>query len=673
MIAAQPPNQALRLEALRRYEILDTPKEPAYDDIVFLASQICGTPISVVNFIDEGRQWFKAEVGLGIRETPLDTSICSHAILGSDFLIIRDTLLDYRFSDNPLCLFDPKLRFYAGALLKTSDGLPIGTLCVLDNVPRDLTDLQRAALQSLARQVMSQLELRRSLKAARTNEELARSAMESSPDCVKLLDLEGRLLSMNQNGCRLLEIEDFSRIRDRAWIEFWPDAERGAVAGALGEALKGKNTQFTGRCPTGKGTNKWWEVTVSPVPDIEGKPSRILAVSRDITSRRAEEARAVELAKLESLGVLAGGIAHDFNNLLTSILGFGSLLQESSDEKTRAMANEIVQASERAADLTRQMLAYSGHGRFFVERLDLSALVAETAPLLETAMGNEVEIALSLDKHLPPVSVDAVQMKQLLVNLISNACEAMHGRPGRVLISTTALEIEPGFTAQTFRPEELSPGRYVQLEVRDTGVGMSEGTIAKVFDPFFTSKFAGRGLGLAAVSGILRGHRGGARIVSEVGHGTTFQAYLPVANIPAQSLQIEASAAALCGASGTILIVDDEDMVRRIGKLALEKTGYGVLLAADGKKGVELFEAHRHEIRLILLDLTMPVMNGEDAAAAIRSIDPDIPIIISSGYNQAEVVDRFAAHGIAGFIQKPFTTKKLAEKINSVLDPPLPR
>ncbi len=672
MIAKPHPNQAGRLEALHRYKILDTPKEALYDDIAFLAAQICDAPIAVINFIDECRQWFKAEIGLGVRQTPLDTSICSHAILEDDFLLIPDTLLDQRFANNPLCVSEPHLRFYAGALLKTREGLPLGTVCVLDTKPRRLSEDQKGSLLRLARQVMILLELRVSVEDARHSEELALSAMESNPDCVKVLDLEGRILSMNRNGCRVMEVDDLSTIANLPWPELWRGAEREKAVNALKSAREGNQARFSGYCKTAKGKDKYWDVMVSPIKDTDGLPRRILSIARDMTVRREEEAQFRETAKLESLGVLAGGIAHDFNNLLTGILGNASLLAEvSASPDDRHLAREVVSAAEHAADLTRQMLAYSGKGRFLVERMNLSAVVLNILRLIQTTIDKKVELVLKLDESLPPVDADPAQMQQLIMNLIINASEAMQARPGRVAISTAAIDVDADFIAQTFRSNEpsLSAGRYVRIEVHDTGSGMSEETLGRVFDPFFTTKFTGRGLGLAAVSGILRGHRGAVRVYSHVGQGTTFQVFLPVAQeyaLQSADLIAESPPSAHLG-WGTVLLADDEETVRRVGLAAMQRLGYEVLLAEDGKQAVELFTEHHRKTRLIILDLTMPVMSGEESLDLLRKVDPQIPIVLSSGYNQVEIIRRFTKQNITGFLEKPYTVTQLREAIAKAL------
>jgi PAS domain S-box-containing protein len=665
MIPDTPPRQVERLAALRRYDILDTPEEDAYNHIAKLAALICQTPIAVVNFIDEKRQWFKSEIGLGVRETPLAPSICAHAILQEEMFVIPDTLLDPRFIDNPLCASDPHLRFYAGALLATADKLPLGTLCVLDYVPRTLSLDQREALRMLSLQVMHLLELRRNLRSLRESEVFAQSAIESSPDCTTVLDLAGRLLTMNAAGRRLMQIDDFAPHVLTSWLEMWRDPHRDGAQAALDLARSGNTGQFQGYCPTLKGAPKWWDVLVTPIRDGDGGIAKFLSTARDVTLQRRVEEKLRDSAKLESLGVMAGGIAHDFNNLLTGIMGNASLLVDYVASTERPFAEEIVKASERAAHLTRQMLAYSGKGRFELTRVNLSKQVREILPLIQSSIGT-IAVTLNLEDDLPDIKADHGQIQQLVMNLIINAAEAMVEASGCVVITTGAADIDQAYIEQAFASEPLRPGWHVWLEVHDTGVGMGEDTLAKIFDPFFTTKFTGRGLGLAAVSGIVRGHNGALRVNSALGRGTTFKVLFPV-HVFDQIKAVPEPQREPAKHRGTILFVDDEEVVRRVGKSALERGGFTVRLASNGQEAIDLFRTMSSSTSLVVLDMTMPVMSGQEVFGRLREVRADVPIVVSSGYNEVEVIRRFTAGNIAGFIQKPYTLTQLVNKVQAIL------
>ena len=394
-------------------------------------------------------------------------------------------------------------------------------------------------------------------------------------------------------------------------------------------------------------------LTISPIRDGAGKVTGISHIARDITERKELETQLRQTQKLESLGVLAGGLAHDFNNLLTGIMGNASLAMTdvAPSDPTHAHLSEILQASERAALLVRQMLAYAGKGQFVVEPLNLSAQVSEIVPLLRTSVSRLVTLELYLDQHLPVVEADRAQIQQLIMNLAINAAEAIGDRPGTVTITTSSRETDAE--------------QQVVLEVKDNGCGMDEETRTRIFDPFFTTKFTGRGLGLAAVMGIIRAHRGTISVESAPGRGSTFTVVLP-ATVARGTVSVAEPRGDLRG-YGLILVVDDEDLVRNMARFTLERCGYTIELAADGRAAVDAFGARPQEFAAVLLDLTMPVMSGEEALGHIQAIRPDVPVVLSSGFSETDAVERFRDRGFAGFLQKPYTATALARKIKSAV------
>ena len=391
-------------------------------------------------------------------------------------------------------------------------------------------------------------------------------------------------------------------------------------------------------------------------------------IAHDITEQKRSEQQLREMQKLESLGLIAGGVAHDFNNLLVGILGNASLVLESlpSSSPNYVPLSHVVQASEKAAHLTQQMLAYAGKGRFVTEKLDLSTLVEEISSLIQTSIPKNVQLRLELSRGLPAIEADPGQIQQLIMNLVINGAEAIgDSQNGTVFVTTGIQELDEEYVRQNFAGEMVQLGTYVSVEVQDTGCGMTEETKKKIFDPFFTTKFTGRGLGLAAVLGIVRGHQGTIRIYSVPGKGSSFKILLPaVAGTVKSARGIENQRE--LGGTGIILVVDDEEVVRATAKTALERYGYSVLLAADGQTGIDLFREH-DEIVLVLLDMMMPVMSGQEAFRQIKNIRPGVRIIISSGYNEVEAIRRFTTKGISGFIQKPYTAAQLAGAIQRVL------
>jgi PAS domain S-box-containing protein len=394
-----------------------------------------------------------------------------------------------------------------------------------------------------------------------------------------------------------------------------------------------------------------------------------LEINTDITERRRIEEQLRHTQKLESLGVLAGGVAHDFNNLLTGILGNTSLALEATapHHLNRMHLEEVMRAAEHAADLTRQLLAYAGKGRFILRTLDLSDLVREISSLIQASIPKNVQVRLQLAEGLPGVEADPGQMQQIVMNLVINGAEAIGPEGGSVLVRTAVEAVDEHYaaTVSASGPGRLPTGSYVCLEVHDTGSGMSPETLAKIFDPFFTTKFAGRGLGLSAVLGIVRSHNGGLKVYSRPSQGTTFKVLFPVS---ANRVDAEpAPAAPDLSGEGTILIVDDEEIVRQTARHALVRYGYETLTAPDGAQAVEIYRDRPHGIAAVLLDLTMPVMSGEETLRRLHGINPQVKVLLTSGYNEVEAVQRFAGKGLAGFIQKPYTAASLAKKIKEVL------
>jgi PAS domain S-box-containing protein len=397
---------------------------------------------------------------------------------------------------------------------------------------------------------------------------------------------------------------------------------------------------------------------------------------RDITERKIAEKerrqienKLVESAKLESLGVLAGGIAHDFNNLLTGILGNASLARQDLPPSSpgQPMLDQIEQSARRAADLCKQMLAYSGRGRFMIQRLDLNTLIEDTTHLLQISISKNCVLRFNLATSLPAISADATQLRQIIMNLVINASEAIGSRSGVLALNTGVARVDAEYL-RSFRPDASpAPGDYVFIEVSDNGCGMDAATLARIFDPFFTTKFTGRGLGLAAVLGIVRGHKGGLKVYSEVGKGTTFKLFFPCAAGKAEAIDEPHPTDPQFAGSGTVLIADDEETVRTVAARMLEYLGFSVVLASDGREAVEKFRAEPSRFVFVLLDLTMPHLDGEEAFRQLRLLNPGVRVILTSGFNHHEAINRFVGKGLAGFIQKPFELAGFTKTVRSVL------
>jgi PAS domain S-box-containing protein len=519
-------------------------------------------------------------------------------------------------------------------------------------------------------------ERRKMEEELRQSEATLRAITGSARDAIIMLDGRGRVSFWNEAAERTLgwgESEALGRdlhelIAPGRYAEAYLAGMHRFATTGQGAAL-GQTTEFSARRKDG--TELSVELSLSAV-NLAGEWHSV-GILRDITERKQAEKERGELErqlqesqKLESLGVLAGGIAHDFNNLLTTVLGNAdlALAENSLPEPAKESLRDITHAAHRAAELCRQMLAYSGRGSFIVEPLDLSALVGDMLGLLRGTISGKAELRLDLEENLPFFQGDASQLSQVVMNLVINASESITGESGVIAISTSARACSIGDFADTYGRDRLAPGRYLILEVSDTGGGMDKDTQSRLFEPFFTTKFPGRGLGLSAVLGIVRGHQGALKLESAPGEGTTFRVFFPVApghvgprsaDNPTRGNDREASG------GGVVLLVDDEASIRTLGARMLSRLGFQVLLAADGREALKLYGEHRREITFVLLDLTMPGMDGRETFEKLRQIDPDVRVVMSSGYTEEEIGSRFAGEGLAGFVQKPYTLDHLKE------------
>ncbi|WP_286354384.1 PAS domain S-box protein [Geothrix oryzae] len=541
-----------------------------------------------------------------------------------------------------------------------------------------LSDERFEALKSLAEAaglVMKRLHARRALEAQETR---FRMLFEQTPDPIVLLS-GGQIADVNAAASRLFGLEREVML-GQPMLAFCPEWQpEGGSSEDLGRhhmeaAMRGTCEQFEWvfRCEGGR--EAICQVNLTRL-DPEDRPL-LHAIVRDITAQKRAESERVALErqlfqaqKMESLGVLAGGIAHDFNNLLMGVLGHAGLALEQLNplHPIRRNLEAIQKAGQRAADLTRQMLAYSGRGQFVVRHLDLTTQVEEMLHLLEVSLPKTVVLNLDLKKGLPAVSADASQIQQVIMNLVINAAEAIGETSGAITLATGAQRLEEPGIRTMLVGQDVPPGIYVYLEVTDTGCGMDVDTMSRIFEPFFTTKFTGRGLGLSAIMGIVRGHKGALRVYSEVGQGTTFKVLFPAQSAMADIHAIPGREAAWEG-TGLILVVDDDETVRTVAREALELRGFQVLEAEDGRMAVDLVREQGPAIGLVLLDMTMPRMGGEEAYREMRILQPDLRVILSSGYNEVEAMSRFMGKGLKGFIQKPYGPKDLLAKIQGALE-----
>jgi PAS domain S-box-containing protein len=427
------------------------------------------------------------------------------------------------------------------------------------------------------------------------------------------------------------------------------------------------------------GDVKWFETLKTPIRDARGLVIGTVGLARDITQRkRAEEQRQLlerrmqETQKLESLGVLAGGIAHDFNNLLVSVLTNAELalraLSGKAHERDAAeRVTDIRNAALHAAELTNQMLAYSGRGHFDVRPISLTELVLDMTQLLGASLSKKAQVVYELLPELPAVQADIAQLRQVIMNLITNASDALGDRAGVIRVRTGTEHVR-ATPPDLYGPLPLAPATYAFLEVADDGCGMSEETRSRLFEPFFTTKFTGRGLGLSAVQGIVRGHGGGIVLQTAVGHGTTIKVLLPCTDKPTRRApsQLSETDASWTG-SGLVLVVDDDPRVRAVTELLLRDLGFDVLAAGSGREALRAFEAHAAEISVVLLDVTMPDLSGDQVLEELRRRRADLKVLLCSGYAEEEMQERFSTQDMATFLQKPYTRSALGTRLKQLL------
>ena len=529
------------------------------------------------------------------------------------------------------------------------------------------------------------------------------------------LDTEGKIVRINEAGCRILGLRSDQIIGQHVW-DFVALEERDVSRERILRNLAGaKFLEAVERhWVRPDGVRLALEIHTQQICDSTGRVVGLRTFLLDVTRRkRAEEAlrkvqeslenrireRTAELElanaflrremeerheaekqrrrletqvqhtqRLESLGVLAGGIAHDFNNLLASIMGYASLASTDLPEHSTARQSieRVLIAARSAADLTQQMLAYSGRGTFVLEAVNVTRLIERVARLLESTIPKKARLRLHLAEALPWIHADASQIQQVVMNLITNAAESLVDGPGAVDVTTGVEWVDDAQRPAAARGENLEPGEYVFLEVKDTGCGMDPQTLNRIFDPFFTTKFTGRGLGLAAVLGIVRGHHGGIEVQSRPSEGTVFRVIFPAVAVCDSSEDPDLAALEPWTGQGTVLVVEDQAPVRDLARMILERSGLTVLTAEDGRQAVGVFTEHVDEVHAVLLDLSMPGMDGVEVLQFITGLAPEVRVVLCSGYNEQDVNARL--HGIkpAGFLRKPYHPSELLERLRAV-------
>lgn len=410
--------------------------------------------------------------------------------------------------------------------------------------------------------------------------------------------------------------------------------------------------------------------------DDQGRVRYVLGTGSDITDAKIAQQDQLEMSlhmqelqKMESLAMLAGGIAHDFNNLLVGIMGSAdlALMQLAPNSPAIEDVQRIQETAVECAELCKQLLAYAGKGKFVVEAFHLANVIEQIGHLLQISISKKISLRYEFSENVPPVEGDTRQIRQVIMNLIKNASDAIGNESGWITVTVGVAEVSRSYLEGAVIGGDLPAGLYVTLEVSDTGCGIPREDLQKIFDPFYSSKREGRGLGLAAARGIINNHGGALRVYSEVGKGSSFKILLPASQTPVTPTDVLGPVQPVSTGGGTVLVVDDEETVRSVAMRSLKHLGFSVLQATDGREAVAIFREYQGEIRLVLLDMMMPGLGGTETFHQLRQVDPNVRVILMSGYNEQEATNAFTGKGLAGFIQKPFRHGELAHLINGVL------
>ncbi len=701
MLPQVPEDESARLEALQTCRVLDTPPEELFDQTARLAAYLCGTPIGLIGFIDATRVWFKAKVGWEYPEIPRKDSICGQSILQSELVVISDASMDERFFNGPI-VTHAGIRFYASAPLLTKEGYAVGTLCVMDRLPRELLAPHKDALLTLARLVSAQLEARRSARASapddkssliegtvvdilehkRTDEALRDSQerllgiISSAMDGIITVDDNQRIIVFNRAAEQIFRCpskEAIGQTIDRFIPQRFREAHREHIEnfGQTGVSSRSMYSPGTLMGVRADGEEFPVEATISQVKTAS--ETLYSVILRDVSARKRSEDELRQAQKMEAVGHLAGGIAHEFNNYLGIIMGYSDLMEEEQveNESLRLGLTEIKGATQKAASLTRQLLAFSRKQIIEPTVLDLNASVWEAHKLLRRLIPANIDVIPVLHPELGKVKADPAQIQQILINLVVNARDAMP-QGGKITIETAGVVLDEEFSTRYF---DVLPGDYIMISVGDNGDGIDADTLHHIFEPFFTTKKAGKGtgLGLSTTYGIVKQSGGHITVSSVRGRGTTFRVYFPKLEEACDTEILHPTTTATSHPESrprgiaTILLVEDESGLRRLMSRVLEKQGYQVLEAKEGEEALCFCQDSLANIDLVVTDYAMPRMTGLQLKEKVVALRPNMQFLLISGY--AEGVVEGNPHNLNGgdFLEKPFLPDELARKVREML------
>jgi two-component system CheB/CheR fusion protein len=548
--------------------------------------------------------------------------------------------------------------------LLSRSGAVLGVFSTHWREPHTLSASELRSLDILARMTADLIERSQAEERLRDSEQRLQLLIENVREYALVeTDLSGHVTSWNSGAARLFGYPSVEMLGQSFSRLLTPEDRTAGVLereiNVVGDKGRNEDARWLVRSD---GSRFWARWVTESVRDEAGHLQRLASILRDDTERQRGSEVVLQRQKLESVGLLAGGVAHDFNNLLTGIMGNASLIVEEMPPGSAKRVREIIRGAERAAQLTKQLLAYSGKGPTIIQDVDISEAVSNLGGLVEFSIPKSVQLALAVQKRLPLVRMDPGQLQQILMNLVINAGEAIgEGAPGKITVTTGVADVDKSFVDAL--GQEIVAGRYVVIEVQDTGSGIDDQSRAKIFDPFYTTKRLGRGLGLAAVAGIIRVQRGALTLESMPGGGSTFRIFLPVISDAVQEPEDQP----VGNSRGTILIVDDEGAVREFVGTVLRQQGYRVVLASDGREALTTCDREGGDIHAVLLDVVMPVMGAKEFLPVFGVRHPEAKVLLTSGYDEAGARQLCAAYPMAAFIQKPYTAQQIASAVGKLL------
>jgi two-component system, cell cycle sensor histidine kinase and response regulator CckA len=581
-------------------------------------------------------------------------------------LLVSDQQVDQMAADGLIDLIGAPSCEWLGVPLKKGERT-FGVL-VIQSYQEDFhySEKDRELLIFVSQHIAAALWNKQTARELAASERRYRTMFEESQDVIYMADINGNLIDINQAGVELFAYASRAELlRANISRDLYENPQDGQkfLAAIL---ISGYVRDFEVNLKTKTGKPLVAMITARVEYNENDRIIGYRGIMRDITERKLLEHRYLQAQKMESIGLLAGGIAHDFNNILGGILGYASWMKTNlkEDDLFFKPVDTIEKSAQRAAELTGQLLAFARGGKYDTKAASLNSVISESLKIISGTFDKSIVIETDLDKSLPTVEIDVGQIQQVLINLCVNARDAMPGG-GRMTIQSSLAVLSDGDISNQ---PDAHPGWFAVLSVSDTGVGMDENVRQRIFEPFFTTKEKGKGtgLGLSMVYGVVKNHGGFVHVYSEVGDGTTFRVYLPLSGKP--EVQERGSDEALAGGHESILIIDDEEVIREVAGEILSSYGYRVQLAADGEEGVKIYKKQEPRSDLVILDMIMPRQGGRDTLLKLKKINPAVKVLFSTGYSQNEKVNEILALGVNGFIQKPYQVNNLLSKVREILD-----